>query len=315
MPLRPDRSARAPVQVTAVPPDGMSSILPAVRSLEAAARATDGHANLGAAVWRDLDDPGLDSAGFLAPRRAYAHVARSDSFEAPHWVLGIVVHPDARDGATVDELLEAATAHVAEHGGGQVVLWVAGAHPRDDDSLGRVGFDATREVYEMRVGLPLGEVPRWPPGTTVRPFEPGRDEAAWLAVNNRAFRNHPEQGGWIEATLARRMSEPWFDPALFLLAFDESGLAGFDWLKVHDAYGDDPALGEIFVIGVDPRVHGTGLGRALAVAGLGAVAARGITTGMLYCAADNAPALRLYHRIGFAVHRVDRAYERLVGAS
>ena len=76
----------------------------------------------------------------------------------------------------------------------------------------------------------------WPDGhRRCATFEPGRDEAAWLAVNNRAFENHPEQGGWIEATLARRMAEPWFDPSLFLLAFDDDGLAGFNWCKLHDA--------------------------------------------------------------------------------
>ena len=50
-------------------------------------------------------------------------------------------------------------------------------------------------------------------------------------MNNRAFAGHPEQGGWPEPTLARRMAEPWFDPTLFLLAFDAEGLAGFNWLK------------------------------------------------------------------------------------
>ena len=52
-------------------------------------------------------------------------------------------------------------------------------------------------------------------------------------MNNRAFAGHPDQGGWHEATLRARMAEPWFDPSLFLLAFDAEGLAGFNWLKLH----------------------------------------------------------------------------------
>ena len=144
----------------------------------------------------------------------------------------------------------------------------------------------------MRVP-PSRHRPEWPAGVRVRPFEVGRDEAAWLEVNNRAFAGHAEQGGWTESTLARRIAEPWFDPSLFLLAFDAVGLVGFNWIKVHEAHDRGPALGEIYVIGVDPRAQGTGLGRALAIAGLQAVHERGIDTGMLFCAADNEAALAL----------------------
>ncbi len=64
------------------------------------------------------------------------------------------------------------------------------------------------------------------------------------------------------------------------------------------------------MIGVDPRTQGTGLGRALAIAGLGAVHERGVGTGMLFVAADNAGALGLYGSLGFEIHRTDRAYAR-----
>ena len=43
-------------------------------------------------------------------------------------------------------------------------------------------------------------------------------------------------------------------------------LAGFCWTKVHD--DEEPPLGEIYVIAVDPDFVGRGLGRALTVAGL-----------------------------------------------
>jgi mycothiol synthase len=110
------------------------------------------------------------------------------------------------------------------------------------------------------------------------------------------------------------MAEAWFDPSLFLLAVDDDGIAGFNWLKQHHAHPPDPALGEIYVIGVDPRAQGTGLGRSLAIAGLQAINARGSTEGLLFVAADNTGALALYQSLGFAVHRTDRAYVRDVSA-
>ena len=159
----------------------------------------------------------------------------------------------------------------------------------------------------MRAPLPIDHAAPVVDGITVRAFEPGRDDADWLAVNNRAFVGHPDQGGWTEKTLRDRMAEPWFDPTLFLLAVDAKGLAGFNWLKQHAARVPDPALGEIYVIGVDPRAQGTGLGRALAIEGLHAVHRRGSTAAMLFCAADNSGALALYRSLGFSVHRTDRA--------
>jgi len=104
------------------------------------------------------------------------------------------------------------------------------------------------------------------------------------------------------------MAESWFDPELFLLAFDAGGLAGFNWLKQHPALAPDPPLGEIYVIGVDPRAQGTGLGRALALNGLRRVHSAGAAAAMLFCAADNVSALALYRSLGFSVHRTDRAY-------
>ena len=294
--------------LTRVDPADFATRRDAIVALDAAARAIDGHDALGEAVWLDLEAPGADSVGFLIDGRAYIHVFRLGT----HWSAGTIRMPDARDRATTTTLLDAAVAHVATHGGGHLGCWVFGATDADDASFGAAGLRAARELFEMRVPLPRAEEPKWPAGVSVRAFEPGRDDAEWLRVNNRAFADHPDQGGWTEATLRQRMGEPWFDPSLFLLAIDAGGIAGFDWCKVHAPREPDPALGEIYVIGVDPRAQSTGLGRALVIAGLAALHGRGVTTGMLFCAADNTGALALYRSIGFEVHRTDRAYAREV---
>jgi mycothiol synthase len=280
--------------------------------------ALDGHPSLGEAVWRDLDDPIEPvSAGVLATDDGrpvgFAYVYRSDNVSPPHWAAGMVVHPDVRGSTEVEvALLQRAVEHVSREGGGLVVLWIFEPEPRDDEAAARAGFRHQRDLLQQRVPLPLAEAPAWPPGVEVRSFVPGQDDDAWLAVNNRAFAGHPEQGGWVQATLERRMAEPWFDPKGFLLAFDADGLAGFCWTKVHPATEADPELGEIFVIGIDPSRQGSGLGRALVVAGLSSLAERGIRTGMLFVDGDNEAAIRLYESLGFTTHRRDRAYEREV---
>ncbi len=90
----------------------------------------------------------------------------------------------------------------------------------------------------------------------------------------------------------QREAEPWFDPAGFLLHERDGKLAAFCWTKVHADVA--PPMGEIYVIAVDPEFHGLGLGKALTVAGLENIAARGLTVGMLHVDAANTAAMGLY---------------------
>jgi mycothiol synthase len=237
----------------------------------------------------------------------YAQLARANMSTA----MEVVVEPDER--AHVEELLplllRAALDVVAADGGGQVNWWV---HRPDAGAVGaaaEVGLQLSRRLLQLRRALPLTEA------TTVetRPFEVGRDEPEWLRVNNAAFHDHPEQGGWTIDTLRLREAEPWFDPAGFLLHEREGELAAFCWTKVHRATA--PPMGEIYVIAVDPRFHGLGLGKALTIAGLDHLASMGLTIGMLHVDAANGAALGMYERLGFVVHHADHAYSDVVPAA
>ena len=85
-----------------------------------------------------------------------------------------------------------------------------------------------------------------------------------------------------------------------------NGLLGSCWTKIHRT--TEPVLGEIYVISVDPALHGQGWGRALTVAGLQWMASQGVTVGMLYVTGSNTGAVKLYQSLGFTVDHVDRSY-------
>jgi mycothiol synthase len=289
----------------------------AVRALAASAAVTDSVPPFGDDTWRAFDGtaPGTDVGLVIAAGdppdevAAYAHLAHHHDGE---WSLELAARPDAVDDLT--SLVDAALTTVAARGGGHVSLWDHGGSPALDALADLTGFTPERELLQLRVELPVVAPARWPDGVSVRPFHPGEDEAAWVEVNNRAFAGHPEQGDWTVDVVRAREREAWFDPLGFLLAFDDEGLAGFCWTKVHPA--DPPeepvALGEIFVIGADPRWHGRGLGRALTTRGLEWLHEHGIAVGMLYVDGANTAAVGLYRALGFVDHRIDRAYGRTV---
>jgi mycothiol synthase len=179
------------------------------------------------------------------------------------------------------------------------------------DAASAAGWMLTRDQLQLRCGLPILASHQRPEGFTVRPFDAGRDTTRWLEINRRAFAWHPEQGQWDAADLREHRAQPWFDPAGFLVHDGPDGeIDAFCWTKVHPATHDEPEMGEIFVIGVNPDRHGEGLGRAMVLAGLEHMTATGVATGMLYVESDNQPAVALYLSLGFTEHERHRWYRR-----
>lgn len=213
-------------------------------------------------------------------------------------------------GLYAPALLDDALTHVRDEGAEALLVEMEPVRPTLDATLTALGFVRTREMLQLRRSLPLPDSAGQATITT-RAFRPGQDEAAWLAVNNRAFDWHPEQGGWTLADVVAREAEPWFDPEGFLLYEEDDRLLGFCWTKIHEATDVDPRLGEIYVIAADPDGQHRGLGRQLTVAGLGWLAGQGLDTAMLYVEGDNGPARHLYEdRLGFHTHLAHRWYRR-----
>jgi mycothiol synthase len=231
-------------------------------------------------------------------------------------VAELVVHPRFRrhgfGEALLDQLLDLA-------GDRPLSIWAHGDLPGSAELLAPRGFVRARVLLQMRrdlAGVDADPHPALPDDAHVATFRPGRDEEAWLRLNARAFARHPEQGRMSRADLELREAEPWFDPHGFLMAWrgdpDDGGqLLGSHWTKVHPP-GDagDEAIGEVYVLGVDPDAQGMSLGRALTDLGLAHLRNLGLREVLLYVEEDNTAALRLYEGRGFRRFAVDVSWRR-----
>jgi mycothiol synthase len=210
----------------------------------------------------------------------------------------VVVVSDERGTNDLDVLIAGALERTGRDS--TVQLWIGDIDPADDAIAEAHGFVPYRDLWQLRCALPTTRST-----IATRAFEMA-DLRELVEVNNRAFRRHPEQGGRTDEDLSRTMAEPWFEPEGLRLHHVDDRLAGFCWTKVHADH--EPPLGEIFVIAVDPRFHGQGLGVPMTLAGLDWLSDRGLRHGMLYVEADNDAANATYSRIGFTHHQTNRAY-------
>jgi mycothiol synthase len=286
-----------------------------VRSLVDEAAGADGVNPLSEHVLLHLRHGGDNDVRHLLARDGsrllgYAHLDRTDPVGGPSAEL--VVHPEHRRRGVGRALVDAL---LAESSDGRLRLWAHGGHPGATALAERMGFRQARALWQLRRSL-LAPLPTTvvPPDIDVRTFVVGQDEAAWVEVNNRAFADHPEQGGWSVEQVAVREQEPWFDPDGFFLAERDGRLVGFHWTKVHGGEAEGhahPPMGEVYVVGVDPSARGLGLGRSLTVIGLQHLRGRGLTQAMLYVDETNRPAIRVYEDLGFAHWDTDVSYARV----
>ncbi|GEC98044.1 mycothiol acetyltransferase [Kocuria varians] len=237
----------------------------------------------------------------------------------------VVPQPDAASTFTVELVVdpEHRNRGVATAIGGQlramvdgtVEAWAHGNTPAAQRLAELYSLTPVRDLYRYKRSVKgAQDVPldvSLPDGVTIRAFEVGRDEQAWLRINSQAFAQHPEQGRLSLSDLQERENAPWFDPAGFLLAVsseDPDTVLGFHWTKVHPAVGETPEMGEVYAVGVAPEQQGSGLGRALTAAGINHLAEQGLGEVMLYVDAENTAAVALYESLGFERWHTDVMY-------
>jgi mycothiol synthase len=241
----------------------------------------------------------------------YAHLDQTDLVAGPS--VELVVDPDHRSSGIGKQLLSKAV----EICGQNLRLWVHGENEAAAAALANsFKFEKIRTVLQMQKQLTdIEKLPDIDPKIIIRSFLPSLESNDWLILNNKVFKDHPEQSDWQLSDLNHRLGEEWFDEKGFFIASFNNQMIGSTWTKIHGALTHDhggshdhPAIGEIYITAVDPDYAGSGLGRALTITALNYLKYQGLEEAILYVDSTNSKALRLYTSLKFKVIKKDYLY-------
>lgn len=232
---------------------------------------------------------------------AYAHLDATDLVAGPS--VEAVVHPNHR-GKGLGSLILKEAIKVC---GDKTRIWSHGDLPAAKAIAASLKLE--RIWSNLLMNKSLGDIQPVTSKYPIRTFISDFDNQAFLSLNNKVFANYPDQGGWSEDDLKVRLNEEWFQKEGFFVAEDKGELIGFCWTKIHGAHthshsGEDDdhghdALGEIYVLALNPDYKGQGVGRDLTITGLNYLKYQGLNNVMLYVGVENKPAFNLYKSLGF----------------
>jgi len=275
-----------------------------VREFLAGVADADGHPPLSehkvTTLGREMSRVGVwsDAEGVCMVAVAALHAGQG------HWAIEAALAPRRREAIDEEEAIERATGLIST--GRAHSFWAF--RPGQIDAVGRLGYDEVRAVLRMSGPMPtawVGSVP----GVSIGPMA-GSDVDAIVGVNNRAFAGHREQGSMTVDGLRSLMDLAWFDSAGVHLARSRERVVGFCVTKQ-----EEPAVGEVHLLAVDPEHVGSGIGRALVQHGLSALADRGVVTAQAWVDAANHSAVGLYQSLGLAEDFRNREFAPAIGSS
>jgi len=241
---------------------------------------------------------------------AYAHLDKTDLVAGPS--VEAVVHPKYRGQGFGTALLNEAIKIC----GNKTRIWSHGDLPQAQSIATSLNLE--RLWANLQMSKTLSDIQPVTCKYPIRTFIPTLDNQAFLLLNNKVFVDHPDQGGWSKSDLEVRVNEEWFDEKGFFVCEDKGELIGFCWTKIHGAHthsheGNEvdhghEAIGEIYVLAVDPAYKGQGIGKDLTTTGLNYLKYQGLSSAMLYVGVENKPALNLYKSLGFSDFGSDVMY-------
>lgn len=247
-----------------------------------------------------------DQIGQLVGWGQLAIPEHSPTVDGRFWLR---VHPQARNGTLEPQIIAWATARVQEVGQErqQSAQLLTGARTDQQDRLALLsehGFTPARYFFTMRRSLEAPvEQPQVPLGFTIRPFQPGPDDDAWIELGNLAFRDHWNHHDATREDLQHELAAPHFRPDLYQLATAADGtFAAYCQCEIMLELNERLGRAEGFVLGLGthPNFRQLGLGRALLLIGLEQLKAAGMQTALISVDAENASgALKLYESVGF----------------
>jgi mycothiol synthase len=241
---------------------------------------------------------------------AYAHLDKTDLVAGPS--VEAVVHPKYRGQGFGTQLLNEAITIC----GDKTRIWSHGELLQAQSIAASLKLE--RLWANLQMSKTLSDIQPVTCKYPIRTFIPTLDNQAFLLLNNKVFVDHPDQGGWSKSDLEVRVNEEWFDEKGFFVCEDKGELIGFCWTKIHGAHTHShegnkadhghEAIGEIYVLAVDPAYKGQGIGKDLTTTGLNYLKYQGLSSAMLYVGVENKPALNLYKSLGFSDFGSDVMY-------
>ncbi|CAN5545109.1 hypothetical protein BH18ACT16_BH18ACT16_01890 [soil metagenome] len=245
---------------------------------------------------------------------AYAHIAEEIpgvTWEAVGWV-----HPRDRGrglglflvGATEQD----ACARLSDASPLNLHHIVSGWDAAAGDLLRDAGFEPTRYFWHMELSLGTPRPhPPMPPGVEIKPFRLEQDERAVHRILEIAFERH-----WGAAPIAfekwrqESVQMPWFDPALWFVAWSKGEIVGVLTARL------DHGRGYVDDLGVLEAQRGRGIGAALLDTSFRAFEERGLSLARLNVDSTNETgAVRLYDRVGMKPVRTWVVMAKEIGAA